>query len=204
MIRLLDFNLVMTKGQVAYVEKAKAESSQELQNARRVRGVELRYVERCIERVGESVLKPATIYNTPVEVAPVITPVPLASFSTTSTNVPPSIDNRGSQYTPKSPEGVSKLELESVIGKHVEALGDRLEQKLVKAISQIQVTPVVIEKAGETKVEKKEEIPLFIPDRLVKSDMKGDVTIKKDQTEASGVSDAASMLKEMKKRGKNG
>ena len=214
MIRLPSLGLVLTKGMVTYVDKGKAEVSQDLQNAQRARGIDLKYVERCVERVGETVLASVSTYPNPVEMnAPQPSPVPFfeappPEFATSTAAVPKSGDLRGVQFqmneVHKKMGGLcSKDEMNAIVEKHIGVLGERLGQQIADAVSNIKVAPVVVERAVEIKKEvKKENIPVFIPDNLVKSDMKGDVTVKQSQTESLSVSDAANVLKDMKKKGK--
>jgi hypothetical protein len=211
MIRLPSLGLVLTKGMVVYVDKDKAEASQELQNAQRAKGVDLKYVERCVARVGEATLSSVRAYPVPIVDAPVTVAPTGSGHSEHATNMPvntPSLDLRGVQYQmqkvrDKVGDLCSKSEMEAIVEKHIGVLGEKLGQQIADAVSNIKVAPVVVERSAEVKsVEKKEEMPLFIPDNLVKSDMKGDVSVKQDQVESGGVGDAASALREMKKKGK--
>ena len=70
MMRLPDIGQVMTKGQVLYLDRDKAEASEDLRVAWRAKGINVKYVTRCQERVGADALTSIPTRRVPARVLP--------------------------------------------------------------------------------------------------------------------------------------
>ena len=199
MMRLPDIGQVMTKGQVLYLDRDKAEASEDLRVAWRAKGINVKYVTRCQERVGADALTSIPTRRVPARVLP-----KRAVF--VAEQPPPEEAPEGQQA------GVSREEVERIVREALSAqtaallraLGEQaagirgdVSGAVQKAVSGLQIAPVGgIVQAGA----REESFPVYIPDGLVNSDLKADVTVKQGKSEGGGVDDAAKALRELKKK----
>jgi len=186
MVEIKDLGLKMEKNQTRFVPEDPARASQELEVHRRIGGVSVRYVRRCEE------IRSAASMPPPMRVRSRIVPVPPAPAPV----VPPE-----SPAPPRPPRAPAK---------HIEALADRLESRMVGLAGEIGQRLEGAVKEGlkgarapaapgdphTHPIRVDEDTPTYIPDKIV-GDLSPEVSVKtkKTKTKGRGVTDAADALR---------
>jgi len=195
-IELPDLGLTLDRGDKQYIPYAEAQASMDLHRARQNGAVSVRPVKRFEER--------RTLPRRP-RVSPVVQnplPQPLASPSTSHTSPPPALIQVIPQVVAqvleeKIPPGLTREEVAAEV--HVQLAG--MESRLLAALANMQVagSPVPRTSVESSGTIQDEPTPVFIPDKLVSADVKGDIKVKRSEAKGTGVADAAAALKAARK-----
>lgn len=181
-IALPDLGLSLTKGMVVYIAADRARQSADLQRAWRALGVTLKYVQRFRERRAEP----------PVSLAQAIQSKPRASY-----------------YPEGGPEPIPELrvDVEALADLVVERLAPRFQAMLELALAglaplqQFRAQQVIAPSSAGTVVD---DVPVFVPSRIGREDLRATVTVASTEGEGGGVTDALAALNAARKSEKPG
>lgn len=174
-IGLPDLGLSLTKGMVVYIDADKARKSPDLQRAWKALGVSVKYVQRFRERRPELPASP---------------PTPPASL-------PPAFIAAAAPEIPYHPDP-PVLDVDALALQVVALLVPRLQVMVDAAFAGLQIVGGVPAKppsgvAGKVVVG--EDVPVFIPSKIGRDDLRPSVEVEATEGEAGGVTDAVAALK---------
>lgn len=178
-IELPDLGLVMTKGQVEFLDSARAARSGDLQRARRNKGVEVREVQRVRERRSARGRSPS--------------PVPASNWGD---GVP-----RKSISPSSTPSGTLVVEAKVDLGEIAQVVRAEVSGAIKEAILQEGRSYSIGSSAQGNWVGPvmTEPEPVFVPEGIVDKTTKTDIQVESGESEATGLDAAAKALKGRKK-----
>lgn len=175
-----DLELDLTRDQVVYLPKEKADGSADLTMFRRIRAVRVKYVQRTEHVRPAAPQPPPPVRRQPVRPpviqAPVVAPPPAVS-------------------------GFNLAQLEALLARRddmlkaeiAQVVGDVIAGKALGTPLAIPGEPVA---SGTVPVE---DSPVFIPQGLVRDDVKAEIKTESTTTDGAGVTDAAEALRKARK-----
>ena len=175
-IQLADLQLTMTKGMVVYIDAAKARQSVDLQRAGRVTGVTIKYVQRFRERRPEPVA-PNPVFPTP------------PGFSSYAEDHPPQVTFDYEVVAQRVASLLAPL-MQTMIDQAMQ--GVRFEAP-VGPTGSVGSQPLV------GKVVVRDDVPVFIPSKIGRDDLRAGFDVQATEGDADSVSDALSALKAARK-----
>ena len=207
-IQIADLDMLLTQGMTIYMDAGKARASVDVQRAWRNKAVTLQYVERFQER------RPAQPSANPVF------PEPAGMAAFTASNQrdesvlfdPDDIADRVVAAFAGSPV-TEKIRIE--VGRQLAGVRKAIVNDVVTALKAeiaagirvegVQMSPVVGSHAPAGRVLVEDDAPVFVPSKIGRDDLVGDIGVKATKVEgATGVSDAADALRELKRGAKAG
>lgn len=196
-IHVLDLGLKLVKGMTVYMPEAKARASHDLQRAWRMKGVEIRYVQRARRR------REGSGGSNPVFPAPsrmdAFAPVPDEEEDLVLD--PEALAERVAELL----RPLIRQEVERAVG----PLASSLQQVLVQAVadSMPKVVQVAAPAAGAPVSRAPvapvgtmdDDVPVFIPSTIRTDGMKSEIEVRSEQGDDAGLSSAAAALKAARK-----
>jgi len=167
-LRLQDLGLELSKGEVAHIPAVQARESEDLKRARRVRGVFVREVERYQE-------KPAK---------------PLPNLKVSPSKPPARVFPRSTRGGGGSMPPVSV----TVPAPVVQIDTDEIVERVVLALSPVLQSSRAVSPQPVAEVASAPPEPVFVPKGIVK-DSKARVMVKSQESDSSGIDEAAKALK---------
>jgi len=198
-ITLSDLDLHLTRGQVVFMDAAKARASKDMQRAWRVGAVAVKYVERFKERRKAPVAPHPLIPARGMVAAP---PEPIDEATTEIVIVDPGeIAARVVHELGRNPI-TAAVRVE--VGRQVQALEDRLVARVVEGVlASLKVNPVQqvaaqAPQAGTVPVDG--DVPVFVPSKI--DGLQADLGLESEKADEGVVSDAAAALRAARGAGK--
>jgi len=174
-IQLADLQVALTKGMVVYLEATSARQSADLRRAMVAKGVTVKYVQRFRERRPE----PVVVQLPPVAPSPV------------------------RQVPRPEPEGLDEMGLAQRVA---DLLSPQIQGMLEQVVAEIQLLRVQgvarVQEVGRERTSGTmvvDEVPVFIPSKIGRDDLRPIIEVKATEGDAGGVSDAVAALKAARK-----
>lgn len=182
-LKLPDLQLALTRGMVVYLDANVAKRSADLQRAWKAKGVSIKYVQRFRERRPEPVVLPT----------PSAPPEPLPRAFTPPPRRP----------EPETPQVVVDVDVDAIAARVAEILLPQIQDVVEQVMSRMPVQVVSGTVSPNTpnagKVPVVEDVPVFIPSKIGREDLRTTLDVAATAGEDTGVTDAAAALKAARK-----